>query len=64
MSKFLTVVYRVPNDFNPEELLSHEYMSACSWSHALDERRKLEIEIAQRDEEDRDRELDAKFEER
>lgn len=36
--KFLTVVYRIPDDLSAEQFTSSKFMSACSWSHALRER--------------------------
>ena len=36
--RYLTVVYRLPDDFNADSLITHEHMSACSWSHALHDR--------------------------
>ena len=53
--KYLTVVYDVPEDFDVSTLTNHEYMSAVSWCHAIDEKnealKKLkEVELYQESE--------------
>jgi hypothetical protein len=36
--RYLTVVYRLPDDVPASLFTESEYMSACSWSHAMDDR--------------------------
>jgi hypothetical protein len=39
--KHLTVVYALPDGFDASEITSHQHMSACSRSHAIDSKNKL-----------------------
>jgi hypothetical protein len=36
--KYLTIVYKIPETFDVSTLTEHESMTACSWSHAIDEK--------------------------
>lgn len=43
--RYLTIIYALPYDYDVRDLISHEYMSACSWSHAIDERKAADTRI-------------------
>jgi len=43
--RYLTIVYALPYDYDVRDLTSHEYMSACSWSHAIEERKAADTRI-------------------
>jgi len=43
--RYLTIVYALPYDYDVRDLTSHEHMSACSWSHCIDERKAADTRI-------------------
>ena len=47
MNRYLTVVYKLPEGFDASTLTEHEYMSACAWSHMMDERDRIAEEKAE-----------------
>lgn len=43
----LTIVYKIPDDFDVAALYNHPHASAFAWSHKIDECRKLMAENKQ-----------------
>lgn len=48
---YLTIVYRLPDDFDAALLTNHPHASAFAWSHKMDECRKLTMDNEQLKEE-------------
>ena len=47
MNRYMTLVYRLPEGFDPATITNHEHMVAASWSHVMDERNRLSAEKAE-----------------
>jgi len=45
--RYLTIVYKLPADFDAAILTNHPHASAFAWSHKMDECRKLLMENEQ-----------------
>jgi len=49
--RYLTIVYKLPDDLDPALLVNHPHASAFAWSHKMDDCRKLMMENEQLKEE-------------
>jgi hypothetical protein len=49
--KYLTIVYKIPDDYDTIDLIEHEFVESCSWCDAIDELHKCRSKVWSMEEE-------------